>query len=161
MIYNDLNCDLILYSMLWLCSTSLKLVWNMWHTYMHVECWNVWKIAILINIHFVAISMTVTFCNWPFTLLWHNIFLWYIYNVSCDEFPSNQYASSYSFVIFVKIMNMLPEFSVAAILEMTLTAYNLDIWFDYYFFLCCNIPLSYMLNSIQFDTKHAMLRGCF
>ena len=58
-------------------------------------------------------------------------------------------------------MNVLPEFLVATILEMTLTAYNLDLSFDYYKFLFCNIPLSYMLDSIQFDTKHAMFRGCF
>ena len=63
--------------------------------------------------------------------------------------------------MFAKTMNMLPEFMVAAILEMTLTAYNLDLWLDYYRFLFCNIPLSYMLDSIQFDAKHAMFHGCF
>ena len=44
---------------------------------------------------------------------------------------------------------------------MTLTIYNLDLWLDYYIFLFCNIPLSNMLDTIQFDTNPAMFHGCF
>ena len=52
-------------------------------------------------------------------------------------------------------------YSMAAILEIDLTLYNLDLRFDYFRFVFFNIQSCFISHTIAFDTKHAMFDLCF
>ena len=71
-----------------------------------------------------------------------------------------EYRNNYSMSYWCfEILNILHDKFMGAILEMTLTFYNLDICPDYYRLLFNTILSPYVSNSIKFGTKHAMFHG--